>query len=269
MVDNVNYLDLMEGLILNKYTKKLLPQAALMKRFIEKTPKTRERFYAISKDRPRENFGQQENSTNDPPDEKIDENQPHKEFNDQEQKMKEEVEVVSRAPESEASSKKIQENEEEIKQLFRLFIENQISFRAGQDPLRGKTEAKKHQKSFQEINSPDKIIEDSSAKNKKLGNDSILNQKTSKVLKNQSSQEIGRPSDALQNDSETPKSPQKSSNPGSKPPSPSKRPNRVPPGPRSRKRIIGRKSSLGSRKMLFKSKFSASGFRKKSSTKLK
>ena len=248
LLQNVNCLDVLEHLGLNEWTKKMLPQALLIKRLIDKSPILRERFEASKKKKSKEKLRQE------------------KRKNHSKIELKENQE--KRLTQGEPSPKKdaglgsnFEQKKDQAKNLLKLFIKSQIYNR----PKNGIFSQKNHMKIWLNGlgNNKEAEFNIDEPKYKSFGNKGILkSHRLSKAAENHKSEEKPKKTkiDSQQN-LEKAKSFPKSDHEESWLSSSVQTPKEASLGLRSRKRF-GSSASLG-RKIQVKSRFSPIKMKKK------
>ena len=261
MITNVNYLDVMEKLSLNEWTKKMLPQALLIKRLVEKSPFLRERFADLTQ----KSTGRFEQT-----EQKI---HLQEEFEKNNEKK---PSLVQQSSQEELTPKPLFEIEEkrdkDFKNLLKFFIENQINlnYRSRRGLFTPKNEVKNWSSDLSKIEEDEVEVEMPKAKS--LQKNAILKGgRASKEGKSLISQKCPRQKSDTQKIHDDKDKPQpltkKVIKKLSRPDSLRRRPNQAPTGLRGRKRF-GSSASRG-RKILVRSRFSPSKLRKKSSAQRK
>ena len=151
VIKNVNSLDILERLGLNEYSKTLLPQALFIKRLIEQSPVLKQQFDYLKKKS--EEGKEQQKSTKNRQKTDIDENQDKK---------------LSPAD----LNSKAKEEENQIKNLLKIFIERQISGRPQEGLFASKNQAKSWSSNMGKIE--DAEVKRKRFKGKKNGKKEIL-----------------------------------------------------------------------------------------------
>ena len=161
LLKNVNFLDLLESLALNEYSKKILPLAILVKRMIMKSPILREKYYAAnkspsSKDSSSHSGNPKSDPKSDPKSELPQGLGPKEGDNEEEEEEKvaesEPLGKLDSAPSSGVNTgSRSNDTAEEIKERLKIFIESQIYDRPLRKFSRGRrsrSEAKSRPSSF-------------------------------------------------------------------------------------------------------------------------
>ena len=225
LMKNLNFLGVLENLTLNEFSKKLLPQAILIKRIM-----SRSSMFGNYNHEPRRREGKNKSENKLP--EKFDENRTEKatELESQEDGLKVLKPTINRSD--------IHEQAQEAREWLKVFLTNQVNMR----PVEGGERCKSQTK-----------------------NRSISQGAKSEAEVIYKAPELKRLENPENGTAQTPNSLQKNIEEASNTFSLSQSPKKTPMGQRSRRRNFGRKPSSGSR-IFFKSRFSGSKFRKKSSS---
>ena len=256
LIENINYLDLIERLALNDLTKKMLPQAVLIRRLILETPSLQKRYHALKKGSKR--HLSQETRMNTSSEEFVEnrlERSSRSETISNEKGEKGSSSETKREPE-------IDENQDKLNHLLKNFIESQINYPKQKGVRRFKIEAKYPQ--YLEVVKEEEEIVVEIRNTLNFDNNEIQTLcKAPEIVGKKSPQEGQKQRVGSQQDSEgCNSSSKKNINLPNRPGSLARKSSQALRGQRSRSM-----ASLRSRR-LFKSRFSPSGLRKKNRTKL-
>ena len=262
VIENVNYLDVLERLGLNELSKKLLQEAILIKQFIEKSPILRERFETL-KIQPISQFSG-EKSTNELP-EQSEENSQEKGSSNPREDNKDDENNDKKHSGSPLKVKRLvsfKENEEELKELFRTSIENLIRFTPQAEPSRSKIEAK-FRESLHWVGQEVGLVDEIPPKKQFSKKGILKSRKPVEVARIERSEENSKHLVGSEEGIQDPKTGNQEQ--VKRLSSVVKRPKQARSGLRGRKKF-GSSASLG-RKILFKSRFTNSKKHKKSTAK--
>ena len=255
LVKKLNSLDFLQKIGLNEWTKKMLPQALLIKGLIESSTILRERFEALKK-KAEERRVQEKSSKN------------HDLLNRSNGTQEQRLALAEHSSKEDSKQNSVSDSrkkEDQIKNLLKMFIESKIHGQPKNGSFSQKNRAETWSTDLVKVAEARDI--QGITKSNHHRNKGILKSCSSRrVVKNETLKENPKPEiDPQQHYQNIQNSTQKKINQASMPQSLRKRPDQAPTGLKGRKKF-GSSASLG-RRILFKSRLTGSKIRKKSSAK--